>query len=84
MTIAMKRQFKKEKIPIMPKFYLGRPSKSDRGWIESMMSRIPANEKDRVASEYDKIYMRNGFSWKNRDDANKFLLEESKKFRKTK
>ncbi len=43
---------------IMPRFYYQRGKTSDRDWVEDKMLHIPAAERQEVADEYERKYMR--------------------------
>ena len=61
----------------MPKFYYQRGKTSDRDWIESKMTHVPASEQEAVSDEYERLYMSKNAGSRGR--ANTFLFGVSKK-----
>ena len=59
---------------IMPRFYYQRGKASDRDWIEDKMGHIPVAERQEVADEYERKYMKEG-----RMIANFWLFTEAKR-----
>lgn len=54
--------------------------KSDKDWIQRQMKFIPKEHKKEVCIQYETLFLQDP-NGKGRDNANNYLLEQSKRFR---
>ena len=63
-----------------PLHYYCKKGKSDKELIQHQMKSIPAKHKKEVCIQYEKLFLSDP-NGEGRDNANNYLLEQSKRFR---
>lgn len=62
-----------------PLYYFHNSKQSDRDWIISKMRFIPAEKRDEVSKEYERIYL-SGHFLKTRKQANEYLQKVARSY----